>query len=313
MKLTNSNHAITLLLTIFSTHVLFAQQAVIKGKVTDKVAEVSYANIELKGIADPNYQQHTWSDSLGFYQFKVPQIGKYVIKASYLGYKDFVSDTISVSLAQVEYTLNISLAESATVLEGVTISSKKNVFETDKGKLVFNVQNSSLATGQTALDMLKKLPGVSVGQNEQILFRGSAGINIMIDGKMTYLSGNQLSNFLQGMSAEDINKIEIITTPSAEFDAAGNTGIINIVPKKSLKKGYAVDVRSSVSKGKYWMTNQNISTSLRTGKVSLYGSFDYNMPYSFMQGKSGNTINDNGTILQLDRENENDFKTKYYI
>jgi len=220
------------------------------------------------------------------------------------------------------YAQNISKKDSTNkqndtiaktkILKEVVINSKRKVFETDKGKLIFNVQNSALTTGQTALDMLKKLPGVSLGQDEQISFRGSAGINIMVDGKMTYLSGNQLTNFLQGMSAEDINKIELITTPSAEFDAAGNAGIINIVPKRTLKKGYAVDLRSSVSKGKCWMTNQNISASMRTQKVNLYGSFDYNMPYSFMQGESGNTINNNGNVLQLNRENENDFKTKYY-
>jgi hypothetical protein len=138
-------------------------------------------------------------------------------------------------------------------IKEVVISSKKKVFETDKGKLIFNVQNSATTTGLTAFDILKKTPGVSVGQNDEVLFRGSAGVNIIMDGKMTYLSGKPLAGFRKGMSAEDISKIEILTAPSAEFDASGNAGIINIIPKKNLKKGYAVDFRSSVSKGKFWM------------------------------------------------------------
>lgn len=197
-------------------------------------------------------------------------------------------------------------------IDEVVLSRKKKVVETDKGKLVFNVQNSALTSGQTALDMLKKLPGISVGQTDEILFRGTTGINVMVDGKMTYLSGSQLANSLKGTSAEDINKIEIITTPSAEFDATGNAGIINIISKKNLIKGYAVDVRSSVSKGKFWMTNQNISSSLRTKGFNLYASFDYNTPHSFSENKSGNSINQNGTLLNLKRENERTYKINYY-
>ncbi|GAL63735.1 putative outer membrane protein [Algibacter lectus] len=162
--------------------------------------------------------------------------------------------------------LNITLKEDPQSLDEVVLTFKEPLVEADKGKLTFNLKNSALTTGQTALDMLKKLPGISVGQNDNILFRGASGINVMIDGKMTYLSGSQLANLLKGMSAEDINKIELITSPTAEFDAAGNTGIINIIPIKNIKKGYAVDLRTAVSKGKYWMTNENISASLRTKK-----------------------------------------------
>ncbi|WP_152596445.1 Plug domain-containing protein [Algibacter lectus] len=197
-------------------------------------------------------------------------------------------------------------------MDEVVLTFKEPLVEADKGKLTFNLKNSALTTGQTALDMLKKLPGISVGQNDNILFRGASGINVMIDGKMTYLSGSQLANLLKGMSAEDINKIELITSPTAEFDAAGNTGIINIIPIKNIKKGYAVDLRTAVSKGKYWMTNENISASLRTKKINLYGSFDYNTPHRFTQNNSGNTINEEENTFQLNRENEKTFKIKYY-
>ncbi|WP_295230658.1 outer membrane beta-barrel family protein [uncultured Chryseobacterium sp.] len=198
------------------------------------------------------------------------------------------------------------------LIKEVSINARKKVFETDKGKLIFNVQNSALSTGQTALDLLKRVPGVSVGQNDQILFRGSPGINVVIDGKMTYLLGSQLASFLMGMSAEDITKIEIMTTPSSEFDAAGNAGIINIISRKNIKKGYAIDLRSSVSKGKYWMNNQNITSSFRTKKINLYSSFDFNTPHSYSKNQSGNTITDNGTVLQLSRNNESIYKVKYY-
>ncbi|MFT4205194.1 MAG: TonB-dependent receptor [Chitinophagaceae bacterium] len=287
----------------------YAQTIKINGTIKDQWQAIPFASVQLKSIDDTTFHASAWADTAGFYLFEKLKKDRYKILVSALGYKDYTSNSIEVNKDQ---TFDIELKAEHKRLQDIAVASKKKVFETDKGKLIFNIQNSALTTGQTALDMLKKLPGVSVGQNDQILFRGSSGINIMINGKPTYLSGSQLANFLMGMSAEDINKIEFLATPSAAFDAAGNAGIINIVPKKNLKKGYAIDLRSSVSKGKYWMTNENISTSLRTEKVNIYGSFDFNTPNRYSDDKSGNAINENGNIFHLDRANTDDFKVKYY-
>lgn len=167
-------------------------------------------------------------------------------------------------------------------------------------------------SGLTVFDLLKKLPGVTVDQNENISLRGSSGVNVLVDGKMTYLSGAQLTNYLKSISAEDINKIELNMTPSAEYDAAGNAGIINIVPKKNLQKGYAVDLRTGLTKGYYWMANENISASYRTKKFNLYGSLDYKMPYGEWESTSGNTINQNGQTTALQRKNQSSYKPEFY-
>lgn len=303
---------VSVCVVVLASHSLFAQQAIIKGKITHHAAGIPFASIELKGIDNINYQQYAWSDSLGIYQLKALQNSNYIVKVSYLGFKEFVSDTIRIGSTQKEFVLNIFLEERPEGLKEVTITSKRRILEAEKGKLTFNVQNSALTTGQTALDMLKKLPGVTVGQNDEILFRGATGVNVMIEGKMTYLSGSQLANYLKGMGAEDLDKIELITTPTSEFDASGNAGIINIIPKKSLKKGYAVDIRSAISYGKFWMTNQNISASLRGDKLSLYGSFDYNTPHRAWDNKTSNTINDNRTLIKLIKDYERAYKIKYY-
>lgn len=297
------------LLIVYTLH---AQQASVRGQVTDGEEPLPFVSVILLKNTEEKPVQYTLTDSLGYYTFKNLAFGRYLLKGSYLGYRDFTSDTIHLDAGQAFFEKNVSLEPDSQQLDGVIIQAKRRLLETDKGKLVFNVQNSATTSGQTALDMLKKLPGVSVGQNDEILFRGGAGVNVMVDGKMTYLSGNQLANYLKGMSAEDINKIELITTPSVEFDAAGNAGIINIVPKQNLKKGYAVDLRTSVSKGKYWMTNENVSASLRTKKLNLFGSLDFSTPYSFSQNQSGNTISDNGNQLDLQRKNESSYKTNFY-
>ncbi|UBM58608.1 TonB-dependent receptor [Marinilongibacter aquaticus] len=291
---------------------VLGQKTRLIGNVTADQGPVSFVTLELKNTNDPNKLQHGWTDSLGRYQFEVYQNQSYSIKASRIGYRPFTSDTIYIQNAHKEQVYDFSLQEDINQLREVTVVSRRNEFETDKGKMVFNIQQSSLTSGQTALDMLGKLPGISIGPNEEILFRGSSGINVMLNGRMTYLAGNQLAGFLKGMSAEDISKIELDTTPSAQFDAAGNSGIINIVSKKSIGRGYALDLRSSVSKGKYWMTNQNITASLRTKSFNIYASLDYNTPHTFLKSKSGNSVNDGAGTLQLVRRNENSFKTNYH-
>lgn len=203
-------------------------------------------------------------------------------------------------------------ARNVDSLQEVIVKGKKQLIEISKGKVVMNVQNSALTSGASALDLLKKLPGVSLGQDDDISLRGTNGVNIMMDGKMTYLSGKQLSVMLQGMSAETISKIELITAPTAEFDAAGNAGIINIVTKKKNTLGYAIDVRSGISKGKYWIVNENVTASINTSMLNVFGSFDYNRPRKVFTGKSGNTIWENGENLWLSRENENTTKIDYY-
>lgn len=243
------------------------------------------------------------SDSSGYYRFENLSPGRYLLTASHAGYLKATSDTITVNAFANNYTHHFILTTDSATLQEITIKGKKQPVETDKGKVVFNVQHMATTAGLTAFDALKKLPGVTADQDENILLRGSSGVNVWLDGKMTYLSGKQLSNFLKGISAEDINKIELNLTPSAEYDAAGNTGIINIVPKKNLKKGYAADIRSGISKGKYWMANESISTSHRSKNISLYGSFDFKMPRSFWQSSSGNTIREGGESIVLQREN----------
>jgi len=279
---------------------VLAQEIEIKGRITDKGNNaLPWANIQLKGTG-----KGTSSDGQGNYSIKVPK--ESILMFSFI-------NMLPVEHRVTESTvLNISLSETINSLDEVVINFKKPVIEADKGKVVFNVANNASNNGITAFDLLKRIPGVSIGQNDEILFRGAAGINVMIEGKMTYLSGGQLANYLKGMSAEDLSKIELITTPPAELDAAGNSGIINIIPKRALRQGYAVDIRSSVSKGKFWMNNQNIASSFRAGTWSVNGMFDFKTPHTYTRNKSGNTINDNGTILQLERQNEMSKKIKYY-
>jgi outer membrane receptor protein involved in Fe transport len=162
------------------------------------------------------------------------------------------------------------------------------------------------------LDLLRKLPGVAIGQDENLMLNGTSTPTVMIDGKMTYLSGKQLSEMLKALNSSSIKKIELLTSPSAEFDAAGSGGMINIITKKNTEKGYGIDLKSGVTKGKYLMVTEGISSSLQTDRVKINASFDYSTPDRYISSSSGNTIVEDGRSVIIKRTNDASFKVKYY-
>ena len=249
----------------------------------------------------------------GAYHFQNINAGRYLLKASLIGYATLASPVFTVGEnAGQSVRQDITLHETVAELNAVNITARKQTIEIDRGKLVYNVANSALASGASALDLLRRVPGVSIGQDDQITLKGASGINVMIDGKMTYLSENQLIQLLRGTNAENIAKVEVIASPTAEFDAAGNSGIINFVMKTGQSDGYSLEFRSAVSKGRFWMLNENLAASYRSRKLTLSASFDYNMPYRFMESKNGNAFAENGEQVTIRREMETPTKIHFY-
>ncbi|MEO6282395.1 MAG: outer membrane beta-barrel protein [Dyadobacter sp.] len=269
-------------------------------------------NIQLSHIKNGTAPEGIVSDSAGRFSIVLGGNKRYVITATLMGFNQ-VTDTVSTDGdASKEILFDIVLNETASELQAVTVTSKKQTIEMQHGKLIYNVQNSALTSGSSALDLLRKVPGVSLGQDEQIMLKGSSGLNVMVDGKMTYLSEQQLIQLLKGMNAENISKIEVISAPTAEFDAAGNAGIINFVTKKNTQSGYSVDFRSGVSKGKFWMVNENITGSYRTKKLNIFGTLDFNTPHTFMKSSSGSSIVEHGERVYLKRELRTPHKINFY-
>lgn len=197
-------------------------------------------------------------------------------------------------------------------LQQVTVTAPRNPLQIENGKMVWNLAGSALTTGGSVFDLLTKMPGMSVSQEDQLSLRGSEGLQVLIDGKMNYLTGKQLADYLKGLGADNVARIEVITTPGASFDAAGNAGIINIITRKRNNRGYAIDLRSGVSSGSFWMMNQNISASLHTSRFSVYGSFDYNTPHRQLKSQSSNDLQESGTSYQLKRTNTGNYKIRFY-
>ncbi|RYG15924.1 MAG: TonB-dependent receptor [Chitinophagaceae bacterium] len=176
-------------------------------------------------------------------------------------------------------------------LKSVNIEAKKPFVEHRADKTILNVENSILASGGTALEVLEKAPGVSIDrQNEQIRLNNKGGITVLIDGKPTILSGADLTTMLSNMSSEQIGTIEIITNPSAKYDAAGNAGIINIKLKRNKNFGTNGTLAANVSQGlvsgfpaDLYRTGLSLNLNHRVAKWNVYGNASFSRKASYNQ------------------------------
>jgi len=266
---------------------------------------LSAVTVKLIRLPDSVLAVATKTDVKGFFGFERIASGNYLIKVSAVGMKSLSSSKFSINPNQQLFHLPaLVLTEENKVLKEVSITSKKQSIEISGGKLIFNVDQSPATTGSTAYELLQRLPGVSIDQDENLLLKGSPSVNVILDGKMTYLSARQLSNLMKSTSAENIRRIELINTPSAQFDAAGNSGIINIVTKKNNKPGYAADLSAGIGAGRYLQSAEGIIASLKTSKFNLFGSYNYSYDHSAFHRTSYRRVDFNGATTYYDRRSE---------
>src|SRR5205085_2107183 len=152
---------------------------------------------------------------------------------------------------------------------------KRPVNEQKIDKTVVNVDASPTNTGLSALEVLEKSPGVTIDNNNNISLKGKQGVIILIDGKPTYLTGENLANFLKNLSANQLDQIEIMSQPSAKYDASGNSGVINIKTKKSKAAGFNGTISTSAIFANYFKNTNNLSLNWRKNKVNLFGNYGY--------------------------------------
>lgn len=294
------NAKLLICVLFFLPYLVFSQEGMIHGKVTNLEYEpLPGVTVVVKGT-----DVGTVTDIRG--EFHVRAKKGDILMFSFIGMKSKEVEILGETLIEV------LLQDDDTVLDEVVVIFKRPIVEAEKGKTTFNVDQIATNSGISALEMLKKIPGLGVDPTNQITWRGASGIEVMIDGKRSYLSGNQLALYLEGISALDVEKVELISNPSAAYESEGNAGLINIVTKKNKTQGYTINVRSSLSKGKFWMNNQNISGSINKGVWNAYATFDYNTPHRFSANESANTLVENGESISLERQNEVPFRVFYY-
>lgn len=269
------NLLLPLLLLVFSS--LSAQQATIKGTVQDGDKKaVGYANVLLLRAADSSLVKGALSEESGAFLFDGIEAGKYKIAASMVGYARIMSPEINITAASGPVQVApLVLMQNSTALNEVVVEGQRPLIEQHLDKTVLNVENSIASAGNTALEVLEKAPGVTVDQNDNISMRGRGGVIVMIDGKQVPMTGSELANVLRGLSANSVEKIELITNPSAKYDAAGNSGIIDIKLKRDKSLGTNGNISTSFGHGEKFKTNQGLQLNHRAKKLNLFGNYNY--------------------------------------
>ncbi|MEO6549697.1 MAG: hypothetical protein ABIN94_16975, partial [Ferruginibacter sp.] len=259
----------------------------------------SYATALLLHAKDTSLARAVICDKDGLYQFDSLVIGDYIIAASFSGYKQVYSNILSIRTNGKSVVSALTFTEQTTVLTDVTIKAKKPLLEQKIDRLVINVANSITSAGNTALEILERSPGVIVDhQNNTISMDGKNGVVIMLNGKISHMPISAVVQMLSGMTAGNIEKIELITTPPSSLDAAGNAGYINIVLKENNNYGTNGAYTISAGYGKGWVTSASINLNHRKGKINIYGDLSYSrveLPHPI---KGYTKISNNGTITE---------------
>lgn len=278
MKITIHNICYTLLLVAISCSVSFAQQAAPAAKVSgalvnDQGKPLDYATVSLLRASDSTVVKGALSNDAGVYVFTNIKAGNYIVKASVVGYQKAVSKSFNVPANASQVTAPaLNLHTGSTELKGVTITATKPLIERKIDRTVMNVENSVLAAGNTAMEILERAPGVTVDKDDNISLKGKQGVTVMINDKLTYLTAAQLATLLRSTDGNTIKSIEIITNPSAKYDAAGNSGIINIKLKKNTQSGTNGSITVGGAKSKYWRDNSSLNLNHKQGNLNVFTS-----------------------------------------
>jgi iron complex outermembrane recepter protein len=223
----------------------------------------------------------------GKYEFEKIADGDYRVSITSVGYDKKFSDPFHISQAENTAQLKtLQLNPAAKGLSEVTVVSKKPFIETKIDKTIVNVEASPTSAGASALEILEKSPGVTVDNDGNISLRGKAGVIVMMDGKPTYLAAADLANMLKNMPASALDQIEIMTNPSARFDASGNSGVINIKTKKGKNAGFNGSVMVGFTSSIYRRDGQtysrpksqnSINFNYRKNKINFFGNYNPNL------------------------------------
>ena len=264
----------------------------ITGVVNDATGKpVNGATVTLLLAKDSSAIKYAVSKADGKYAFTKMAAGNYLTRISSVGYEPVLSAGFAVGSDDMQLPA-VVLQKQSKDLGAVVVTAKKPIVEIKADKTVLNVEGTINAVGTDALELLRKSPGVMVDKDDNLSLSGKNGVQVYIDGKPSPLSGTDLADYLKSMQSSNIESIEIITNPSAKYDAAGNAGIINIRLKKNKSLGTNGSVNAGWGVGHFPKYNAGISINSRGKKTNVFGSYNYNYNKGLMEMYSARTVLD---------------------
>lgn len=264
------------ILCFFITIAASSQQARISGRVQSSQGNaIENATVLLLRAADSALVKTAVTDAQGSFDWNDIAEGTYQLRISAVGHDTYTSASIAITANGHTNLPTIILQHQSVALGAVSVTARKPFIQRLTDRIVVNVENSIVSAGSSAMDVLERSPGVNVDANDNISLRGKAGVIIMIDGKPTAMTGADLANYLKGLPSSAIERIEIITNPSARYDAAGNAGIIDIRMKKDQRFGTNGTLTAGYGQGVYPKANAGGTINYRNKKVNVFGNYNY--------------------------------------
>nr|WP_294858337.1 TonB dependent receptor [uncultured Fluviicola sp.] len=248
----------------------------IDGRVLDSVSKtpLEYTMVRVYNSIDSTLVSGIYTDENGSFVLEEVKYGKYYISVSNPDYKSKTIPNISLSADKSLRKLgNIALVSINTQLDEVVIQQDKNPLQLGLDKKIYNVGDDIASSGGSVTDVLNNVPSVEIDQDGAISLRGDGNVTVLIDGKPSNMSGGNGKSVLEGIPASSIERIEIVTNPSAKYDPDGTSGIINIVLKKNVKRGINGNVAATAGTGNLY--TGSLGLNLRNTRFNLYGNYAY--------------------------------------
>ncbi len=301
---TNTRFLFIALLGWLVPFVALAQSGQISGTIVDAASNepVGYASAALLKHESLSYINGMQTKEDGKLLFADVEPGRYSIRVTYVGYETYLRTDIVVAAGQQVDLGNIPLEASGELLEEVVVVGTTPAMELGIDRRVFNVAQSTISVGGNATDLLANVPSLQVDMDGSVSLRGSSSVRILIDGRESAMAGSDVTQLLQALPANSIEKIEVITNPSSKYDAEGQSGIINIVLKKDIRQG--LNGNLSASAGSYNNYQAGATLNYRDYKFNWFGGYSFNR-----RNMVGSGINNsqfaNGSVVDNQSENIN--------
>ena len=280
----------------------------ITGKLTDADNQaLSFANVLLLSSVDSALVKGEFTGEDGTFIINIAEAKDYLVSISMIGFDTWYATPFAVSSANPIQSLGtITLSASSVELASVEVTARAPVFIREIDRTVINVDARLTLAGGTALEVLERSPGVFVNrQSGTIGMLGKDGVNVMMNGKISYIPTEALLDYLAGLDANNIQKIELITTPPANLDAQGNARYINIVLKDNPNEGLNGNYALSAGYGKGETGSASVSLNYRKNKMNLFGNLSYTRSgqeqFTSLNRRIGRGDNFVETALEYDR------------
>lgn len=257
----------------------------VRGKVVDRSTSkgLEYATVMVYNQSDSSFVSGSITGPNGEFEIKLKP-GIYKVKVQFLAYGTItVSDVLISRTIQLRDLGNLVLSPDDALLREAEVVAERSTVEMTLDKRVFNIGRDISSKASNAVEVLENIPSVTVDVEGNVSLRGDEGVRILIDGKMSGMAGIGSKNALRAISADMIERIEVITNPSVRYEAEGSSGIINIVLKRDRRKGYNGSI--DLNAGFPWQAGLGLNTNYRLNKMNLFANYNINHTENQGDGK----------------------------